>query len=242
MEHAAIYGAPGERSRIAGLWRLTWPIAGALFLAGFLVRAALPWPGLDPHWAGWGLLALGLVLLMTMSLRYKRVGAFFTGAKGELDVARVLSGLPAGYAVFHGLRLPGAVSGPGGDLDHVVIGPCGIWVIETKTWSGQVTLEAGRLRYNGRLPQRSPIEQAVTGATALANALHGRLGGLFRVQALVCFAGNRFQPGEGSEAGVHICNADRLYALLCQPRDGAPSDEARSGIVRVLQEWLREAD
>lgn len=238
MTTATIHGNPGERSRLAGLWRLTWPIAGALLFAGYFLRAALPWPPLSPVPAGWALVLLGLLLLSVMTLRYRRAGAYFIGARGEQAVARVLEQLPVDYTVFHGLRLPGAAAGPGADLDHVVLGPSGIVVIETKCWSGRVTLEAGQLRYNGRLPQRSPIRQAADGAEALAGALRERLGGRFHVQALVCFAGNRFLPGEGAEAGVQIRNADRLLATLSIPADDAPSLEARQGIARVLQQWL----
>jgi hypothetical protein len=107
------------------------------------------------------LLAVGGALLAGTYAGYARIAAFFKGAAGEEAVARVLASLPAGFEVFHSLDLGGGLlMWRRGDLDHLVVGPTGIFAIETKNWQGTVTLEQGELRVDGVLPGRSPVRQA----------------------------------------------------------------------------------
>lgn len=54
------------------------------------------------------------------------------GIEGEKTVAHYLNQLPENYFIFNDLKFPGSY----GNLDHVVIGPNGIFVIETKNYDG----------------------------------------------------------------------------------------------------------
>lgn len=54
------------------------------------------------------------------------------GDEGEKIVASHLNTLPRDYFVYNDVQLPGK----GGNIDHIVIGPTGIFVIETKNYSG----------------------------------------------------------------------------------------------------------
>jgi hypothetical protein len=54
------------------------------------------------------------------------------GIKGESIVAEYLNQLPKDYFIFNDVKFPGSY----GNLDHVVIGPNGIYVIETKNYEG----------------------------------------------------------------------------------------------------------
>jgi hypothetical protein len=52
------------------------------------------------------------------------------GAAGEVATARVVARLPARrWVVWHDLRVPGSRA----NLDHLLIGPTGVWVVDTKT-------------------------------------------------------------------------------------------------------------
>lgn len=54
--------------------------------------------------------------------------AYRIGVKGERRVGRRLARLErSGWTVLHGLQLPG-----GGDVDHVLIGPAGVYTVNTK--------------------------------------------------------------------------------------------------------------
>jgi hypothetical protein len=61
------------------------------------------------------------------------------GLSGELHVAQVLAReLPQDYALINGLKLPRGA----GDIDHVVIGPSGVFLVETKTMAGRIVCES----------------------------------------------------------------------------------------------------
>ncbi|GGJ04869.1 hypothetical protein GCM10010885_12510 [Alicyclobacillus cellulosilyticus] len=111
------------------------------------------------------------------------LSAFDRGAKGEETVQRWLASLPDGYSVFHDIEC--AV----GNLDHVVIGPTGVFVIETKSHSGQVDVDMnGRLVRNGRPFEKDLIKQSWREALWLRDWIQGRLGIEVRVYPLLVFS------------------------------------------------------
>jgi Nuclease-related domain len=71
-----------------------------------------------------------------------------TARAGAERTAGVLQDLPGDeWTVLSDVRWPGRRVG---HLDHVVIGPGGVFVISSKSWSGTVTVNGGMLRQNGR--------------------------------------------------------------------------------------------
>src|SRR6476469_10354007 len=74
--------------------------------------------------------------------------AYEKGAEGERQTANALAMLPAaGWFVLHDVRWPGKRFA---NIDHVVIGPGGVFVIDSKAWSGRVEVRHDVLRQNGR--------------------------------------------------------------------------------------------
>lgn len=72
------------------------------------------------------------------------------GAEGERITAGVLETLPDDYWVIND------VSTRAGNMDHVVIGPTGVYAIETKNWRGIVSADGnGELLLNGK-PSSTP--------------------------------------------------------------------------------------
>ncbi len=71
------------------------------------------------------------------------------GLEAEDRVVRTLARqLPDGYVLINSLALPGS-----GDVDHIVIGQSGIFVLETKAYTGDMVCEDGtwsRTRYGRR--------------------------------------------------------------------------------------------
>jgi hypothetical protein len=90
---------------------------------------------------------------------------YYGGAGGEYDVGAVLSRLPQEFHLFNGVGFYA------GDVDHVVVGPTGVFVVETKNHSGTISLKDGRLCRNGELLDRDFVHQA----TAEAMYVKGRL-------------------------------------------------------------------
>ena len=99
-----------------------------------------------------------------------RAGRWAAGAAGERATARALEGVEReGYTVLHDVRLRGRRW----NLDHVLLGPAGVVVIETKQWRRPITV-------HGRWPK--VVEErvgwqidAVTAALGQATNVHGYL-------------------------------------------------------------------
>ncbi len=130
-------------------------------------------------WSPFGLALAGMVVLGAVAalvVRPDHVRAWAVGAEGERRTAEVLAHLESdGYRVLHDRRIPGSR----GNIDHVVVGPTGVYVVETKSWSGAVRLRDGAIRVAGR--RSAVVEQVQREADAVAVALPGT-----QVTPIVC--------------------------------------------------------
>ncbi|WP_461174107.1 NERD domain-containing protein [Arthrobacter sp. Z1-9] len=130
--------------------------------------------------------------------------AWAAGAAGEARVAAILE-MPEsqGWMALHDVHWPGR---PKANLDHVLVGPGGVIVVDAKNWSGDVQLRNGVLRQNGYSREREVggVLQQGAAVAALLEPQHRRF-----VQAWLCMVG---QPVlEGSTAsGARIQGIDTL--------------------------------
>jgi Nuclease-related domain len=73
--------------------------------------------------------------------------AWRRGAAGERRSARLLAPMERrGWAVLHDLAIPGSKA----NIDHLVIGPGGVAVIDTKQYRGRLRLDSYGLLWHGR--------------------------------------------------------------------------------------------
>lgn len=132
-----------------------------------------------------------LLIVVPVSLRpvvrdfNKRIAETKLAQRAEQEVRSVLTNLDERqYAVFHGLYRGY------GDIDHVVIGPTGAFVIETKSNRGDVSIDdIGRLAIDhGNRPHKNYRQQAIQEAYQLKYYLaeHGIQERLF-VQSILAF-------------------------------------------------------
>jgi hypothetical protein len=93
------------------------------------------------------------------------------GIVGEKTVAEYLNQLPEDYFIFNDVKFPGSY----GNLDHIVIGPNGIFVIETKNYNGFfIVKEDGWYYKGGKYAKKSrsqPGEQVMRNVMSLKNFL-----------------------------------------------------------------------
>ncbi|MBP5319431.1 MAG: NERD domain-containing protein [Kiritimatiellae bacterium] len=211
-----------------GLLRIMWPLFAALFEFGLFL--GLTFPRFPPQWVGIGCGVTALVLGFSIRGGARSLSAFFKGAHGEERVGFLLATLPAGCHVFH--DLPGGM----GNIDHVVVGPQGIYAIETKCWSGKVTVaEDGRLLVDGKDPSRPPILQARRSAQVIGDYLQERMEGAPPCEPIVCFASDTFEPGRQMCGPVTVCNASELLSVLTAKETRLSSNEIER-VVQVLEQ------
>jgi hypothetical protein len=128
-------------------WTRNLPWRAAVILAGGLGAGLLATQLLPPLAGLAGLLA-GACLAWALRFRVTvDTLAWRRGAAGERRTARLLAPLERrGWAVLHDLAIPGSKA----NIDHLVIGPGGVVVIDTKQYRGRLWLDASGLLWGGR--------------------------------------------------------------------------------------------
>ncbi|MFI5042956.1 MAG: nuclease-related domain-containing protein, partial [Acidimicrobiales bacterium] len=91
---------------------------------------------------------------------------------------------------------------PGFNVDHVVVGPTGVWVIETKSYQGTFRDSGDELSVDGHPVHRDPRAQAKAGAAAISGFLHRETGMRWWVEPLVCLPNATVEGGGAREACV----------------------------------------
>ncbi len=136
-------------------------------------------------------LLVSLVPLAAFYFYLRKYRIYNAGWEGEKQVAKLLnSKLSDDYFLINDLYLHNG----GGDIDHVVLAPSGIFVLETKNWSGDITCNgddwqrAGKRNFKG-----SPSRQVTRNAAKIKNLLDSSQ--VFRsldvwVEGIVVFTNN----------------------------------------------------
>ena len=193
-----------------------------VLLAGvYVLMASIEWGRFlmndKPHPFIFSLVAAGGIALA--GWRFFRLRPKFRalrqGIEGEKAVGQYLERLRAkGYEVFHDIVAPTF------NVDHVLIGPAGIFTIETKTWSkpargeARISFDGERLLTGGRAPDRDPIIQARAQAAWLKHLLAESTGRKFDVLPVVLFPGWFIEQVAGSLKEIWVLEPKALPAFL----------------------------
>lgn len=230
---ATMRGVPGDAARRRGLRRIFVPILCFGVLFGIGGGGVLGAAGLL-HWSVGALLLLVAVggFMYYCRQQPKLVYGYFKGARGEEMVAGELAHLPGEWTVFNGLLLPN-----GQDIDHVAIGPQGIFVVETKHWSGAVTIEAGQILANGRPIEKSPVQQVRHALTAVAAELDCPAQ---TVQGVLCFVGNKFAEGPERADEILVCSHLSLVEALIHATPRLNASEIAQNVARMSRLQITE--
>jgi Nuclease-related domain len=174
--------------------------AGVGLLGSLLaLRLGLVVGGLAATVAGWG-------------LRFRPspdAVAWRRGAAGERRTARLLGPLDRhGWVVLHDLAVPGSRA----NLDHLVIGPGGVFVIDSKQYRGRLQLDPSGRLWHGRYPL-SPILRAVEFEADQAALV---LTDPDVVVPIVAVHGAQVRWGKVVIDGVPVVAARRLPSMLRQ--------------------------
>lgn len=147
--------------------------------------------------------------------------------EGERAVGQFLERLrERGFQVFHD------VVGEGFNVDHVLIGPAGVFTIETKTWSKprsgppEIAFDGETLHAGGHEPDRNPVVQAKAQAGWLRSLLKESTGKEFNVRPVVVFPGWYVKNAPGSFRDVWVLEPKALPAFL----DNEPARTSREDI------------
>jgi hypothetical protein len=213
------YGTPGssaqaeyQRRRQAehATWARTLPLrVAATVLAGLggllvAIVAGLPLPA--------SLLAtMVTAAAVWWRLRFRpspETQAWRRGADGERHLARLLEPLAKqGWGVEHDLPVRGAKA----NLNHVVIGPPGIFAIDVRHYRGRLRLSRDGLLWHGR----TFLLPTLSATRSKADRLQDRVGAPdIAVVPIVAVLGGMVPGGQVTSMGVTVVPARRLPGLL----------------------------
>jgi hypothetical protein len=134
--------------------------------------------------------------------------AWRRGAAGERRTARLLAPLEQqGWVVLHDLAVPGSRA----NLDHLVIGPGGVFVIDSKQYRGRLQLDAVGKLWHGRYPLAPALRAASWEADQAALVLPDP--GM-AVVPIVAVHSAQVPWGKVVIDGVPIVSARRLPSML----------------------------
>lgn len=127
------------------------------------------------------------------------------GAVGEQAVGAALGGLGDDWVVLHDVHWPGRRFA---NIDHIAVGPGGIFVIDAKNWSGTITVRGEVLRQNG-YNREGAVAGCADSAIAVGELVTDQM---TNVKPVLCFAGSA--TIEGAARDVVLCTTATLAALL----------------------------
>jgi hypothetical protein len=194
-------------------------------LAGYML-----WQSWTPHLPAWCMIMLAVLFGLFIGATIMATRQVFKnfelgrnlrlGLRGEQAVAEALAGAGLfGFQSFHDI-----CDVKVGNIDHVTVGPRGVFLIETKarrrrpSRNGQkqheITYDGKALQfpYGGRDPR--PIEQAQRSAKWLSNFLEKETGNPVWVEPIVVLPGWYVDGAGDTNFPVKVMNADYLVKYL----------------------------
>ncbi|MBU6402009.1 MAG: NERD domain-containing protein [Verrucomicrobia bacterium] len=214
-------------------------MAGFGFIEGYVVASLIPF-GLLPTW-GRASVAFGIVPCAWLLGKHevKKLGALFKqreamrrGVQGEAIVGRILADFPDEFCVIND------VTTPFGNLDHVVVGPTGVFVLDSKSWRGVVSADGkGELLLNGQTTDKPHVRQFVGRMLGVRDRVRVLAPGLDPFyQGLFVFTAARVDAKWGSTGNVHCVRDDQLHDYIVEKDFGT---RLRTGEVeRIAQAFL----
>lgn len=157
--------------------------------------------------------------------------AYERGAAGERATAAVLNPLSGdGWWVLHDLAVPGSDA----NIDHIVVGPTGIFVVDSKHWSGRAR-EGGGTLWVGRHPKGHDVATLLWESERVREAL-GRTCNLEPRAVISLTAAPPTRPVLRSGAVTAVAVGDLVRHLVNHPVTIRP--EQAEMLARVLDRGL----
>jgi hypothetical protein len=210
-----------HRQRLENRRPMLIAVSGAaVVLAAAAVVLGLPLVGLT-------IAVMVLAVVVELLAPPRRAWSWAVGAGGEVLTALALEQLKTeGFVILHDRRIPGSSA----NIDHIVIGPPGVSIVETKSFRGKLKVRGGDVYVGGYRRTASTVEEArreaLTVQVALGDELERRR---LRVRPFLCVHRAELPFFDASPQGVLIVDGRGLVKSLRKaPPRLAPDD------VRVL--------
>ncbi|MGW7429860.1 nuclease-related domain-containing protein [Streptomyces sp. NPDC054861] len=162
---------------------------------------------------------------------------WFAGLAGERRVGRELKRLsPYGWRALHGITLPS-----GADIDHLLVGPGGVFCINTKHHAGKPVWVGDTMARVGHGPPVPYVAASRREADRVRGVLERHCGFPVPVRPALVFVGvTELVTASGAPGDVHVCREREVSAL--GPLSGvldAHQVERIHDVARHRRAWTR---
>ena len=184
-------------------------------------------------------LLFALALARPAFRQYVRATRYRKGIRGEELVSTLLACLSDDFYLVNDVTLPGHR----GNIDHVLVGPCGVVTIETKNYRGVIKCDRDQWFVDGRRI-KSISRQVTRGAMAVKECLGDR-SAAFRasrakwVEGVVVFT-NPLCQLEINRPGPTIVRYSQLLDLIAEKAKHRTLDAAQSSRIAGVLAWRTE--
>ena len=189
-----------------------------------------------------GMLFVTGYLIHLLSKKVSRRAHFRLGYDAERATGQELNGLLAhGYKVFHD------IPGDKFNIDHVVVGPNGVFIVETKGRAKNSSVEGAdkaTITYDGntlKFPtwtETKPIEQAKWNAKWLSKELSSAVGETLKVEPVLSIPG--WFVERKSNASPRIYNGKNPEHLFLKYNVQSLSEQTVSRIIHQLERLVND--
>lgn len=163
------------------------------------------------------------------------------GIEGEVAVLERLKQLPHDYLLLNRVKLPdGQLPNGWRELDFIVSGPTGLWIVEVKNTPGYVYVQPGERHWPlarragcGSRPSWNALQNPIPQASAQVQSLKRWLlqqGISVEPNAVVCLSHPEVAVENGTESPVPVLVRDQLTAHI----QAAPSAALPGGLIETL--------
>ncbi|MGA1838720.1 DnaJ domain-containing protein [Herbiconiux sp. 11R-BC] len=161
----------------------------------------------------------------------REIRGWLAKAIAEESTAGLVGALGIGYTIWNNVLTGRTLGGVPETIDHVVLGPAGLFAIQSEDWGGEVRLRKDDLVGDGLPPGAEPLHELAKGARALARSLGVTFTGLVVVVPDDALAEPVSVVGRGRLAGTVVVRRSLLPQLL---RTGVGSAD-RTSIDRAFE-------
>jgi hypothetical protein len=156
---------------------------------------------------------------------------FRKGATGEAIVGFILNNFPDDFRVIHDLTTPF------GNIDHVVIGPTGAYVIDAKNWKGVVGADGnGELLLNGKPTQKPEIKNLSRRIMSIKEKIKVLSSLDPYVQGVFAFPSAYVEAKWGTTGYIHCVKDEQLYDYIVENKK--PKKLDKKTIESISQAFL----
>ncbi len=140
-------------------------------------------------------------------------------AVAEEQTARQLATLGIGFTIWHDVRTDALGGGPEQKLDHIVLGPTGLWALLSEDWGSPVGVKRGELIGEGLAGAR-PVHDLGLRAKSMGRSARVRFTGLAVVVPDDALAESVVALGTVRGATALVVQRSRIAGLLRQGIQG----------------------